>query len=294
MIFTSKNISIELSDKTYGIISCKVMGKELCAEEKNGPRPLFTIKLLDKAGNSIYFNSLNAEKVCVDYKDNSADMKFLSLCNYNLSVYTSVKVADNGDICWSVSLDNDTEFIAEWIEFPQLIVIDSLKAEGGEFELFWPVCEGIVVDTKKVRNSKWMAYKELGGQSGGYNGYFPGSCPMQFMAYYNGDAGLYFASHDKYMNPKTVEFREENDGIALEFMRNMSTSDELFTIEIDPSNMSREEFYTHVRDIFQKIYETVQTTRKDLDYASTMPDGLKIIKERFRNDDPDIGQDFTI
>lgn len=85
-----------------------------------------------------------------------------------------------------------------------------------------------------------------------------------------------------------------NEGLALEFMRSMSTKDELFTIEIANDNMSREEFYTHVRDTFLKIYETVQTTRNDLDYVRTMPEGLKDLKTRFRNDDPDIGQDFTI
>ncbi len=217
MIFTTKNISIELSDKTCAIQSCKVMDKEICANENNGPRPLFTIKLLDKSGNSIYFNSLNSQTIHIDKNDSGANMSFETLSGHKISVYASVKVTEDEQIHWSVSLDNKTDYIAEWIEFPQLVVIDSLKAEGGEFELFWPVCEGIVVDTKKIRNSKWMTYKELGGQSGGYNGYFPGSCPMQFMAYYNGNEGLYFASHDKDMNPKTVEFREDSDGIALEY-----------------------------------------------------------------------------
>jgi hypothetical protein len=74
----------------------------------------------------------------------------------------------------------------------------------------------------------------------------------------------------------------------------MATKEEIFTIELNNANMGQEEFYHHVRDTFLKIYETIQTTRNDLDYANMMPEGLKDIKERFRNDDPDIGQDFTI
>lgn len=90
------------------------------------------------------------------------------------------------------------------------------------------------------------------------------------------------------------ELYANNNGIALEFMRDLSTKTELFTIEIDPRNMSVEDFYAHVRNTFQMIQNTVQTTRRDFDYATNMPDGLKNIKDRFRNDDPDIGDDFTI
>ncbi len=90
------------------------------------------------------------------------------------------------------------------------------------------------------------------------------------------------------------ELYANNNGIALEFMRDLSTKTELFTIEIDPRNMSIEDFYAHVRNTFQMIHDTVQTTRRDFDYASNMPDGLKNIKDHFRNDDPDIGDDFTI
>jgi len=96
------------------------------------------------------------------------------------------------------------------------------------------------------------------------------------------------------LNNLMRELYANNDGISLEFMRSMSTKAEMFTIEVDPANMSREEFYNHVKNTFQTIYDTIQNTRKDLDYEQNMPDGLKHLKERFRNDDPDIGQDFTI
>lgn len=91
-----------------------------------------------------------------------------------------------------------------------------------------------------------------------------------------------------------LEFYQNSDGISLEFMRDMSTRSEFFTLEIDPANMSQEEFYAHVKATFDRIYRTIETTRKDFDYESTMPDGLKNIKDRFTNDDPNINQDFTI
>ena len=215
MIFATKNISVELSDKNGSIQSCKVMGREICTKT-DAPCPLFTVKLLDDAGNAVYLNALNAQSISIEKNENGADMKFYNLADYKISVCASVKVVDER-IHWTVSVDNRTSIIAEWIEFPQIVVIDSFKAEGGEFEIFWPLAEGIVIDNKKIRNGKFMGYKEIGGQSEGYYGYFPGPCNMQFMAYYNGKEGLYFASHDADMNPKTVEFREENGGIALEY-----------------------------------------------------------------------------
>lgn len=98
----------------------------------------------------------------------------------------------------------------------------------------------------------------------------------------------------QYLDHLMNEFYQNNDGISLEFMRDMSNKQEIFTININPENMSREEFFNHVKETFQRIYGVVETTRKDFDYESTMPDGLKEIKDRFTNDDPDIDQDFTI
>jgi len=98
----------------------------------------------------------------------------------------------------------------------------------------------------------------------------------------------------QFLNHLMNEFYQSNDGISLEFMRDLSTRSEFFTIEINSASMSQEEFFTLVRNTFDRIYHTIETTRRDYDYENAMPDGLKSIKERFRNDDPDINQDFTI
>lgn len=97
----------------------------------------------------------------------------------------------------------------------------------------------------------------------------------------------------QYLNHLMNEFYQNSDGISMEFMRDMNKS-EFFTLEINPENMSREEFYAKVKETFDRIYSTIETTRNDFDYENAMPDGLREIKDRFRNDDPDIGQDFTV
>lgn len=96
------------------------------------------------------------------------------------------------------------------------------------------------------------------------------------------------------LNHLMTEFYLNNDGISLEFMRDMDDKKETFTIGIDEGNLTPEELYARARDAFQRIYQTVETTRNDMDYEATMPHGLKEIKERFKNDDPEIGQDFII
>lgn len=98
----------------------------------------------------------------------------------------------------------------------------------------------------------------------------------------------------QYLDHLMTEFFQNSEGISLEFMRNMSTKSEMFTIEIDPTNVSQEEFFVHVKETFEQIYKTVETTRRDYDYEKNMPEGLKNVKDHFVNDDPDIGQDFTI
>jgi len=93
------------------------------------------------AGNYIYHNSLEAENISISETDNGCVIKFYRLANLDISATATVKMTD--DEChWHISVDNNTENIMEWIEFPQICVPDSLKAEGGEYELFWPVVRG--------------------------------------------------------------------------------------------------------------------------------------------------------
>ena len=137
MTFTTNNIAVEISDKNGSIQSCKVMGREICAKT-DAPCPLFSVKLLEEKGNAVYLNALNAQSIKIEKSENGADMKFDNLADYEISIYASVKIVDE-QLRWTVSIDNRTSIIAEWIEFPQIVVIDSFKAEGGEFELFWPL-----------------------------------------------------------------------------------------------------------------------------------------------------------
>lgn len=215
MIMQSKNCTLSLAEETGSILSYRIYEREFCAPGGD-KRPLFTIKFLDKAGNYVYHSSLEAQSITIENIADGYTINFNTIAGLQLAASVTVTI-DSSEYChWHISLDNNTDCFMEWVEFPQICVPDNLKAEGGDSELFWPVVEGMIVDDKSVR-ARCCKYAEIGGQMGTWNGFYPRSCPMQFMAYYNEYCGLYFGAHDRESKPKTVEWREEMDGIALEY-----------------------------------------------------------------------------
>ncbi len=218
MVLTSKNTIVTLSNLNGSIMSYKVNGREICAEGGD-MRPLFTLKLLDNDGNYIYYNSTEAETISIGELENEYVIRFNNIAQAGISARVNVSMDEKEHCHWHITVDNNTENILEWIEFPQITIPDCLKDNGGDSELFWPVVEGISISDKTIRGKifEWLGYTEIGGQTGAYCGFYPGSCPMQFMSVYNDENGLYFGAHDCNHNPKTVEWRIEKDGIALEY-----------------------------------------------------------------------------
>ncbi len=216
MNLENKNSFLVLSDRG-SIISYRINGKEICAG--NGEEnPLFTIKLIDEEGNGVYRCALEAETVSVEEIPEGYALRYSRIGEIGLNAIVTVKRKTDNGFLWHLGIENRTGLRLEWQEFPQITVPNSLKEDGGDYELFWPAMEGMLVGTcKKRRASPMVHYRELGGQSRGFSGLYPASCPMQFMAYYGEEAGLYFAAHDPRHHLKTVEYRETEDGIALEY-----------------------------------------------------------------------------
>lgn len=212
MKLKTNHASMILSDSYMSIVSYKIGDTEFCAPNGEN-RPLFTIKLLDENGAETRYRAFDAEKVktCAD-----GSVLFENLKGSGISATVSVQSDDDG-FAWNMTVENHSDLYMEWVEFPSITVAGNLKGDGGEFELFWPAMEGQLIETTTLRDADWLRYKEIGGQTGAYCGFYPGSCPMQFMAYYNDKCGMYFAAHDQTHNPKTVEYYQTDDGIALEY-----------------------------------------------------------------------------
>ena len=101
------------------------------------------------------------------------------------------------------------------------------------------------------------------------------------------------AASKTYLDHLISEF-SNFEGINLEFKRQGTTSDEFFTISVPFDNLSMEEFDQKVKNTFDAITATIQSTRKDIDYEHNMSPSMKKVKDRFSNDDPDIIGDFII
>lgn len=215
MQIRSGESEVILSDNNASVLSYKINGTEYCAKnvEKRG---LFTLKLLESDGSPVYCNSNDCENVEFIENNGSVKIDFKKVNGMNIDAEATV-IPDTDGFRWHMSLNNNSGLILEWIEFPQIITAGELKGRGGDYSLFWPAMEGQLIEDDRLRENTWMNYREIGGQTGGYCGFYPGSCPMQFMAYYNDRNGLYFAAHDDKHNPKTVEFYKNDDGLVLEY-----------------------------------------------------------------------------
>ncbi len=215
MRLTNGNCDLLLSEAKGSILSYRINGKEVCASGGEN-RPLFTLKLLDEEGKGIYHTSLEAQEVTWEHRPDGCTIRYRNIAG-SLDAAVQIEKKEENGFGWNLQTENNTGLRLEWQEFPQITVPNRLKGDGGEYELFWPAMEGVLIGTTKRRAASQIPYEEIGGQSGSFGGFYPGSCPMQFMAFYDGEKGLYFAAHDGKHHPKTVEFREAKDGIALEF-----------------------------------------------------------------------------
>lgn len=213
-----KNTSIIISDSDGSILSYKIGDVEFMAPGAE-KRPLFMLKLLMDDGSPVYYSAKDAEKMYAKESGGKYILSYTGIASGKISAEVTVTPYEDGSVGWTMSADNGTNLILESMEVTMLTVPDALKAAGGDYKLFWPGLEGLVIDDAGLRDKTWIEYHELGIQSGTFSGYYPGSCTMQFMAYYNDNCGIYYAAHDATHNPKAVEYHLEEDGIHLELRK---------------------------------------------------------------------------
>ena len=216
MIIDNKFYSVSLSDDNGTIVSYTDL-KQNFIKKSGNHRALLEIKLLNGNGEGVYLNSNTANEFDVEHNGDIYTLNFINICD-GLSARVFMRCPENEPfIYWSCEILNDTGLIIEWIGLPGIVTENELKGHGGDFELFWPFGEGCVVDNLKLREENdWLCYRELTYQSTGYNGTYPGSVSMQFMAYYNEYGGLYVATHDENGYMKAFEYHPYDGGVCIE------------------------------------------------------------------------------
>lgn len=189
------------------IASLAYKGRELLADGASD-RPLLTLRLLDDAGLSMDITSMQAEKTDLIREGDGCRIRYQSLGGLPLHVDVYADVCPDGSMTeWRAAIDNNTGYIIEYLDFPEITVCNDLPGAGGEGVLFWPAMEGVLVEDALLRDTiPGLEYKPVGYPSKGWEGLYPGPAPMQFMAYYHPDGGLYLASHDPYAHTKAIEW----------------------------------------------------------------------------------------
>lgn len=264
------NSAIELSDGKAALISYVIKGRELCLNKNEAP--LITVKLLDDKGNPYYFNSNEALKVNVENHAGKCVINFTEMNEIDCTAVIE-KNSDNGFL-WSLSLKNRSGMIIEWVEYPAIRLKNTLSGNGGDSKLFWPVGEGVLIENASLRENSIWKYREITRKTGGYNGFYPASATMQYMAFYNDLSGLYIGAHDTLCAPKTLEWYSEDDSIAIELRNFANGAKEDYTMEYSIVTLEFEGDWQDAAELYRSWMEENIKLPKKLYQKNDLPKWL--------------------
>jgi len=211
-----EHYALRVHPETGDLVSFTAFGRELI-HDCGKPRALFGIRLRDDNGVATDLSALEASAVTLKRESNPDEDRIIigyeQLRNLPVSATVTIRCPKSGTMTyWHIATRNETGQRLEHIDFPTVVVPDRLVGQGGDARLFWPAMEGVVVEDMSLRENWWWKWRPIEHPSMGWIGLYPSSCPMQFMAYYGPDAGLYLATHDAEGHPKGIEYHYHPDG----------------------------------------------------------------------------------
>jgi len=220
MNISCKGFNITINEKTGSIDSIKNTCKEfICRTDKL--HPLFKIRFRNGEGEYFDLSSLDAGEFFITQSTTNESEIILSyrkFQNCKGQIDVSIKTDSDKNLSfWRISVKNESNKWIDWIDFPQITVPNDLVATGGKSKILWPAMEGVLVSDVKFREASWLKYSPVEYPNKGWEGYYPGPCSTQMMAYYSPEGGLYMAAHDGNFNVKAIEYYSHEDGIKLEF-----------------------------------------------------------------------------
>ena len=198
-IIEKNNVKIEFDEK--GAI------KSLVYREKEfvGKRiPLCHLRLR-KNGEMADVYSSDANQIDLEQLLDGVKFSFSDFNRFDIKICVQVTVANN--IIWKLSVENNSDYIIEWIGCPELATPEDLIMQNGKARVLYGSNEGGI--SENVRTHK---YFEPDYPSEGLMGLYPAIVETQFMAYYEKDgAGLYMGAHDREGNLKAIDFHLLDD-----------------------------------------------------------------------------------
>jgi hypothetical protein len=220
-IYENNYYKLVLNEQNGAIESIEKNGKNMIAPD-NAEMPLFEICFRDitKGGEVVRTNSALAEQCDISQSKNKITISYDQFDGFDLSATVTVEVSkDSPFMKWNITVDNQTTFLMDYIDFPNVVVPNDLVGEGGDSRIFWPAQEGAVIENINVREGGIRKYRPIEYPNLlGWIGIYPSSAQTQFMAYYSPDGGFYMASHDDKFNAKGIEFHKAGEnGIKLDY-----------------------------------------------------------------------------
>ncbi len=208
IILKENNILLNFDELKGEIISLNDGIKEYVKEVL----PVFEVSLRDVNGKQIIVSAADME--CTE-SDCSAAGFSASYKGTDVSVEISAEITD--EIKWFINASADEKYVLEWVNYPQIAVPNDLSKDKTGSKILWGFNEGVEVSSMDEREIAF-GYIEPEYPATGVMGMYPAIVETQFMAYYNGRNGLYFAAHDADDYLKGVDFYRYNDeGVKLQF-----------------------------------------------------------------------------
>ena len=189
-----------IMDEQGSIESLVYFGKEFIGKKL----PLFHLRLRKREVEKDVY-SADARIVQKKQVGDAFEISFSEFDGYDLKVTVTVSIADA--ITWKIALQNNTDYIIEWVGFPELAVPEDLIAQKGKARVLYGSNEGGISENVRIHK-----YVEPGYPSEGLMGLYPAIVETQFLAYYEKDgAGLYMGAHDRNGRLKAVDFHLLDD-----------------------------------------------------------------------------------
>lgn len=211
---------------------CQIVyrGQSMLAGAVSGGQSLFALQFRDRSdggkallltGNDFARRSANLTR------QRSTQTLVLDFAGHpampELCAQIAVTLTDDSAMTfWRLSLQNIApDFELEYQECPRLYLSYDLRDNGGRAEFFWPGAEGTLFERLDIRTGNApFAGGRLSYPLDGLHGYYPGTCPMQFVHYNRDGAGLYFAAHDPGHTPKGIDVLLHSPEVMESFFQN--------------------------------------------------------------------------
>lgn len=196
--YKNDNYSIAIDEENGCITSLESGGKEYIYERL----PIFTTAFRTKDGELWKKGSDEMEYM----GKNGAEYKYRA---ENFSAAAKISLGEEIQI--SVSIENKGGDAPEYVETAICVSPDL-----GENKILWGFNEGVVVDDFEQRK-KCLGFLEPEYPGMGFMPLFPAVVETQFMAYFDGEKGLYLGAHDAEGDLKAIDFVPCKDGIKMYF-----------------------------------------------------------------------------